>query len=142
MAVDTLPDGFPAIPILATADGDELYAFLEAVFDARLLDRYGPDGQPTFMTIGIGDSVLSVMHPGDGSPTRSAMYVYVGDVDSVYERAMAAGAVSMQAPVGAIHGDRMATFTDLFGNHWTIATRIEQISVDELHRRLANSDPS
>jgi hypothetical protein len=43
MAVDTLPDGFPTIPILAIASGNELFAFLKDVFDAVLLDglRWG-----------------------------------------------------------------------------------------------------
>jgi hypothetical protein len=40
MAVDTLPDGFPTIPILATASGNQLYVFLKDVFEAVLLDRH------------------------------------------------------------------------------------------------------
>lgn len=139
MAVDTVPDGFPTIPILTTSNGDELYGFLDQVFEARLLDRHGaPGGGPAYMTIRIGDSIISVMRPLEGQPTRSALYVYVRDVDTVYRRAIEAGARSLQAPTRAIHGDRMATVTDPFGNQWTIASRIEQISVEELHRRLAD----
>ena len=141
MAVDTVPEGFPTIPILATLKGDELYGFLERVFDARLLDRQdAPDGGPAFMTIRIGDSVISVMRPLEGQPTRSALYVYVRDVDTVHERAVEAGARSVHQPTRAVHGDRMATIIDPFGNQWTMATRIEQISVEELHRRLADPD--
>ena len=79
------------------------------------------------MTIRLGDSVISVMQP-HGRPTRSAFYVYVPDVDAVYERAAQAGARSIQAPTDAVHGDRMATMADEFGNEWTIATSIERIS--------------
>ena len=137
MAVDTVPDGYPTIPILATAQGDELYAFLKEVFEAELLDRYGAASSgPAFMSIRIGDSVISVMQPIDGQQTRSAFYVYVRDVDDVHQRAIEAGAKSIQEPTKAVHGDQMATVIDPFGNHWTIASRIEQISVDELHRRL------
>jgi PhnB protein len=138
MAVDTVPDGLPTIPILATARASELYAFLEQVFEAKLLDRHdSPSGDPTYMTIRIGDSVISVMRPLEGQPTRSAFYVYVRDVDAVHRRAIEAGARSIQEPTDAVHGDRMATVIDPFGNQWTIALRIEQISVEELHRRLA-----
>ena len=42
MAVDTVPTGFPIIPILTTSKGAELYGFLEQVFDAQLLDRQTP----------------------------------------------------------------------------------------------------
>lgn len=40
-------------------------------------------------------------------------------------------------PAEVVHGDRMATVIDPFGNQWTVASRIEQISVEKLHRRLA-----
>jgi PhnB protein len=141
MAVDTLPDGFPTIPILATIHGSQLYAFLEQTFGASLLDRHdAPDGEPAYMTIRIGDSVISVMSPLDGGPpTRSAFYVYVPDVALVHGRAVDAGARSVQEPRDVVQGDRMATVIDPFGNQWTIASRIEQITVDELHRRLGAS---
>ena len=127
------------IPILATTQGNQLYAFLEEVFEAKLLDIYNaPDGEPAYMTIRIGDSVISVMRPlEEGQPTRSAFYVYVSDVDIVHRRAVEAGARSIQEPAEVVHGDRMATVIDPFGNQWTVASRIEQISVEELHRRLA-----
>jgi PhnB protein len=137
MAVDTVPAGFPTIPILATARGNELYAFLKQAFEAVLLDRRdAPNGEPSYMTLRMGDSVISVMQPHDGRPTRSAFYVYVTNVDAVYERAVKAGARSIQAPTDAVHGDRMATVVDELGNQWTIATSIERISVEELQRRL------
>lgn len=142
MAVDTVPEGLPTISILATAEGDELYAFLEQVFEATLLDKHDArDGRPAYMSIRIGDSVISVMRPLEDQPTRSALYVYVRDVDAVHRRAIEAGARSVQAPTHAIHGDRLATVTDPFGNQWTIASRIEQISIKELHRRLADAEP-
>jgi PhnB protein len=81
------------------------------------------------------------MRPLEGQPTLSAVYIYVRDVDNVHRRAIEAGARSVQEPTRAIHGDRMATIIDPFGNLWTIATRIEQISVEELHRRIADSAP-
>jgi PhnB protein len=141
MAVDTIPNGFPLIPILTTSKGAELYGFLEQVFDAQLLDRYDAGGSPAYLTIRMGDSVISVMGPLEDQPTRAALYVYVRDVDNVHHRAIEAGARSIQEPTRAIHGDRMSTIIDPFGNQWTIATRIEQISIEELHRRLADSAP-
>jgi PhnB protein len=141
MAVDTVPDGFPTIPILATIHGSQLYAFLEQAFEAKLLDRHDtPGGEPAYMTLRIGDSVISVMRPLDGGqPTRSAFYVYVPDVDLVHRRAVDAGARSVQDPRDVVHGDRMATVIDPFDNQWTVASRIEQITAEELHRRLAES---
>lgn len=141
MAVDTVPDGFPTIPILATLSGSRLFAFLERAFHAELLDRHdAPDGEPAYMTVRIGDTIISVMRPLNGrQPTRGAFYVYVADVDSVHRRAVEAGARSIQEPTASVHGDRVGTVIDQFDNQWTIASRMEQISVEELHRRLAGS---
>lgn len=137
MAVETMPEGYPTIPILATTQGDELFAFLAQAFEATLLDRHGaPDGRPAYMTIRIGDSVLSVMRPRKDEPTRSAFYVYVRDLDAAYRRAIAAGAQGIEEPMEAVHGDRMATVLDPLGNQWTLASRVETISVEELHQRL------
>jgi PhnB protein len=141
MAVDTVPNGFPTIPILATIHGNRLYAFLEQAFEAELLDRHDtPGGEPAYMTGRIGDSVISVMRPTEGGqPTLRTFYVYVPDVELVHRRALQAGARSVQEPADVVHGDRMATVIDPFGNQFTVASHIEQISVDELHRRLADS---
>ena len=138
MAVETVPGGFPVIPILASAQGNALYAFLKRAFDAELLDRRDtPGGEPAYMTIRAGDTILSVMMPIQGSePTRSAFYIYVPDADVAFRRAVDAGARPVGEPGDAVHGDRVATVIDPFGNQWTIATRLEQISVEELHRRL------
>jgi len=139
MAAETTPDGFPTLPILATPHGRDVYAFLEKVFSAKLLDQgVTPRGEIAYMTIRIGDSIVSVMRPIEGSePTRSAFYVYVTDVDAAYKRAVDAGARPIQEPLEAVHGDRMGTIIDPFDNQWTIATRMEQISIGELHQRLA-----
>jgi PhnB protein len=140
MAVETVPDGLSDNPD-SCAQGDELYAFLKAVFEVELLDRHeAAAGGPAYMSIRIGDSIISIMQPIDGQQTRSALYVYIRDVDAVHRRAIEAGAQSIQEPTNAVHGDRIATVIDRFGNQWTIASRIEQISVEELHRRLAGSD--
>jgi PhnB protein len=113
---------------------------LEHAFEAKLLDRHDtPGGEPAYLTVRIGDSVISVMRPLEGGqPTRSTFYVYVPDIDLVYRRAEA-GARSVEKPGDVVHGDRMATVIDPFGNQWTVASRIEQISVEEIHWRLAKS---
>jgi len=84
MAVDTVPTGYPTIPILATLHGDELYAFLKRVFNVELLDRQeNAKGGLAYMSIRIGDSVISVMQSISSQQTCSALYVYVRAVDDV-----------------------------------------------------------
>ena len=73
----------------------------------------------------IGDSVIII---SDGGGVRDSipgfLYVYVEDVDAVYERAMHAGAESLEAPTDLPYGDRRSTVKDSWGNLWQIATRI------------------
>jgi uncharacterized glyoxalase superfamily protein PhnB len=74
---------------------------------------------------------------GERKPMPSAMYLYVGDVDSVYQRALRAGAISMMEPANQFYGDRSAGVQDLCGNQWWIATHVEDVSPEELAKRAA-----
>jgi PhnB protein len=63
------------------------------------------------------------------------IYLYVEDVDAVYKRAVQAGATSIKEPANQFYGDRSAGVTDPVGNYWGIATRVEDVSPEELARR-------
>jgi PhnB protein len=63
--------------------------------------------------------------------------VYVTDVDDVFRRAIDAGAKPVRPLKDQFYGDRTATFEDPFGHRWTIATRIENVSAQEIAARAA-----
>jgi uncharacterized glyoxalase superfamily protein PhnB len=65
------------------------------------------------------------------------IYLYVPDTDLVYRTAMSAGGKSLREPVNEFYGDRCAGVEDPCGNQWYMATHIEDVSPDELQRRLA-----
>ena len=85
-------------------------------------------------TTGSGGGVHAEVRIGDtkvmigggnawgGTPTATALHLYVPDADLVYRRAIEAGAVSLRPPVDQPYGDREASVQDLAGNHWYIAT--------------------
>jgi uncharacterized glyoxalase superfamily protein PhnB len=84
----------------------------------------------------IGDSVIMMGEAGEVNPPVPAMlYLYLEDCDAAYQRALAAGAVSLQEPKDEFYGDRTAAVKDAFGNQWWMATRIEEVSAEELERR-------
>jgi len=62
--------------------------------------------------------------------------VYVEDVDAVYKRALEAGATPVRGPEDAFWGDRHAQVKDAFGNLWWMGTHVEDVSMEELKRRL------
>jgi PhnB protein len=65
------------------------------------------------------------------------MMVYVEDVDATYEAAIAAGATEIQAVEDRFYGDRSGMFKDPWGHEWTVSSHIEDVSEEEVERRMA-----
>ena len=138
MAVKPIPDGYPPVsPYLLIPDPARQIAFLTATFGARETARHTmPDGSITHAEVRIGESVIMM---GGSSPqwpaVACALYVYVEDTDATYQRALAAGATSIQEPRDQFYGDRSGGVRDEFGNQWFIGTRIEDVAPEEMQRR-------
>ena len=89
----------------------------------------------------IGDSVVMLGDAhGEHKPLQMMLYVYVDDVDATYQRALAAGAASVQAPADQFYGDRSGGVKDPFGNLWWIATHIEDVPPDGTEAARAGGD--
>ena len=65
------------------------------------------------------------------------IHLYMEGVDDLYERALAAGATSIQEPEDKFYGDRSAAVQDSAGNQWYISTHVEDVPPDEMERRGA-----
>ena len=103
----------------------DLLDFVKSVFGGVELERNSVAGGFHVQTL-IGDSVLvlAAMDPPYAQAKRASSYVYVVDVDAVYERAIAAGASSLGKPADRPFQERTASVKDCFGNIWYIATYI------------------
>jgi uncharacterized glyoxalase superfamily protein PhnB len=97
--------------------------FLRLVFEAR--GDVEPN-RPAEMR--IGDSLLMVTSATERERFPAFLYVYVSRADEVYQRAIAAGATSLQAPMDTPYGDRRGMVRDPFGNIFQIAHRIAAAS--------------
>ena len=75
---------------------------------------------------------LSTEYP----PTSSLIHLYVPDCDTVYAQAMAAGATSVAEPADQFYGDRLARITDPHNNQWPISTHIEDLTPNQIAKRL------
>ena len=73
-----------------------------------------------------------------GGATGSLM-IYLPDVDAAWERAIAAGCTAERPPENQFWGDRMATLSDPFGHRWSLATHVEDVSPEEMERRMAEA---
>jgi len=114
-------------PYFHPRDAAKMIDFLKQAFEAEEVARYaGPDGTIVHAAVRIGDSLIEMGEPrGPYQPMPSAIYLYVEDVDTLYERAVRAGGISMQKPADQPYGDRTAWVKDAFENIWFVATHIE-----------------
>jgi uncharacterized glyoxalase superfamily protein PhnB len=133
-----VPDGYHTVtPHLINEDAAGLIEFLKKAFDAKeALRLSGPDGRVMHAEIRIGDSMVML---GEASREWRAMpssiALYVDDVDRIYRRAIDAGAVSLKEPADQFYGDRTGAVKDLAGNHWWIATHLEDVPPEEIKLR-------
>ena len=97
--------------------------FLRLVFEAR--GEVEPN-RPAEMR--IGDSLLMVTSATERERFPAFLYVYVSQADEVYQRAIAAGATSLEPPIDTPYGDRRGMVRDPFGNIFQIAHRIAAAS--------------
>lgn len=143
MKAQPIPGGFRTITPYFTVQGvPRLIEFLEQAFGAVEVRRSAmPDGTVINAELRIGDSMVMMGEAPRNSPDlktmASMLYMYVIDSDSVYERAIRAGGRSIRKPADQIYGDRVGAIEDPCGNQWWIATRKENVSDEELSRRMA-----
>lgn len=137
-AARPIPEGYHSItPHLINENASRLIEFLKRAFDAREINRLsGPDGRVLHAELRIGDSMLMIGEAsGEWKAMPSSIALYVADVDATYRRALDAGAISIREPADQFYGDRSAGVRDLAGNHWWIATHLEDVPPEELRLR-------
>jgi PhnB protein len=137
--VKPIPDGYHSLTPIVTVEGaSKLIDFLKQVFNAEEDEVYrGPDGRVIHAELRIGDSIVMLSDSTLEFPALPAMInVYTEDVDAAYERALKAGATSLREPSNQFYGDRTAGVKDANGNQWWIATHVEDVSQEELEKRM------
>ncbi len=114
----SIPEGWHSVtPRLVVHDPAALVGFLKIAFGAT-----GDFSTDAPSLIRIGDSIVMVSGVGPRDPMPAFLHLYVDDVDATYERALAAGAASLEKPSDMPYGDRRGMVKDPCGNDWQIAT--------------------
>jgi PhnB protein len=144
--VKPIREGYRTItPYLTVHDAAQAIDFYKEAFGAE--ERYRmtlPDGKTVaHAELKIGDSIfmLSDEMPGQSCEPSAAgescvgFYLYVNDVDKVFERAVAAGAKVKEPLKDEFWGDRVGQIIDPAGHIWSLATHIEDVDREELRKR-------
>jgi PhnB protein len=117
-----VPVGWHTVtPRIVVEDPAGLVAFLERVFEATGDFQAGAPSQ-----IMIGDSRILVSGAGEREVFPAFLYVYVADPDTIHQRALDAGAVSLEAVWDTPYGDRRGMVRDPWGNVWQMATPMQR----------------
>jgi PhnB protein len=146
-AVKAIPAGYTSVtPYLIIDGAGKAIDFYKRAFGATELMRMGmPDGRVGHAELKIGNAVVMMADEfperGQKSPstlggTSGSIMLYVPDVDSMFARAVRAGAKEVMPVTDQFYGDRSGFLEDPFGHQWTIATHTEDVSPQEMERRM------
>ncbi len=146
--VKPIPDGYPRVtPYLIIDGASAAIEFYGSVLGATERMRMPtPDDKVGHAELQIGDSVIMLADevPGMGARgpravggTPVTLHVYVEDADSVFDRAVEAGAKALSPVEDRFYGDRSGQFEDPFGHRWDVATHVEDVPPEDMAKRMA-----
>ena len=146
--VKPIPDGYHSVTPYLIVDGasDAIDWYGKVLGTKERMRIPMPDNKVGHAELEVGDSVIMLADEFPdmgargpksigGSPVTIS--VYVEDVDSVFERAVQAGANSLRPVENQFYGDRTGQFEDPFGHRWSVATHVEDVPPDEMAKRAA-----
>lgn len=143
--VKAVPEGFHTLtPHITVRDAARAIDFYQKAFGAEVLRvSHGPEGKIMHATLKIGDSILMLndefpewgaLGPPSTGGSGVIMHMYLENVDSAFERVVSTGA-TVKMPLGdAFWGDRYGAVVDPFGHTWSLASKVKDVSKDELDK--------
>ena len=143
----SVPDGFNTLsPHIVVQDALKALEFYKKAFGAQEVMRMeAPGGKIGHAEIKIGDSVIMLADEFAGSGSRSpqslggttaGIFLYVENVDQIFNQATAAGAQVESPLANMFWGDRYGKLKDPFGHSWSIATHVEDVAPAEMEKRM------
>lgn len=147
--INPIPEGFHSLtPYLIVDNGAAAIEFYKKAFNAVQLMRFDmPDGKIAHAEMKIGNSPLML---GDECPEMNnrspkafggspmSLVLYVENADGVFNQAVSLGAKALKPMTDQFYGDRSGCIIDPFGHMWTISTHIEEVSEEEVLKRMAH----
>jgi len=148
MPVKPIPDGYHTLtPTLTCRDAARAIEFYKQAFgaEARGDVAKGPDGKVMHAELKIGDSVImlsdeypefGVLSPQSIGGSGMGLHIYLDGVDAAFDRAVKAGAQVEMPVMDQFWGDRYGKLKDPFGHKWSVATRVKDLSEDEMRQGM------
>lgn len=137
--VKGIPEGLNTVTPYIIVDGaDRLIDFIKKGFNGEIVSiQRSDENRVLHATVRIGNSPIMISDTmPDMEPVTAMLYIYTGDVDSLFRQASKTKAKVVQEPKDEFYGDRAGALEDEWGNSWWIATQVEEVSEEELRRRV------
>ena len=142
-----IPQGMHSVtPHLICAGAAKAIDFYVKAFGATESARLpGPDGRLMHAAVRIGDSTVMLvdempewgaLSPKSLKGSPVTIHLYVDDVDAFVARAVKAGAKVTMPVEDAFWGDRYGKLEDPFGHHWSVATPVREVSMEEAQKAM------
>jgi PhnB protein len=139
-----IPEGFHTLtPSLVVDDGPAALDFYRRAFGATIRRKLELGGKLMHCELQFGDSIFTVNEPFDesrapepGEANTVSLLIYCEDADALQDRAAEAGATILNKVADQFHGDRAGSIRDPFGHRWMLATHTEDMSNEEMQRRM------
>jgi PhnB protein len=146
--VKPIPDGYSVVtPYLIIKGAAAAVDYYKKAFGAVETVRMSqPDGRVGHAEVKIGDAVvmladefpeMNIVSPVTLGNTPVGLLLYVEDADATFAKTVALGAQVEKPMADQFYGDRTGTIKDPFGHKWTIATHKEDVTPEEMKRRMA-----
>ena len=143
--VKAVPPGFHTLtPHLTVRDADKALEFYKNALGAEVLQvARMPDGKVIHASLKIGDSMLMLndefpeyggLSPLSTGGTGVTIHIYIENVDAAFDRAVSAGAQVKMPLMDQFWGDRYGVVADPFGHKWSLATRVKDMSPEEMQQ--------
>jgi PhnB protein len=146
--VQAIPAGYAGVTAYLIIRGAaRALDYYKKAFGATEIMRFpGPGDTIAHAEIKIGDGMVMLADEAPDMGYRSpqsiggtpvSLLFYVADVDARFAQAIKAGGKVQRAVQDQFYGDRSGTLEDPFGHIWTIATHVEDVSMEEMNKRMA-----
>ena len=146
--VNPIPEGYQRVTPYLIVDGAAaaIDFYTTVLGGTERMRMPAPDDKVGHAEIAFGDSVvmladefpeIGALSPKTVGGTPVMLNLYVEDVDSVFRRAVEAGATELRAVEDKFYGDRSGDIEDPFGHRWSLASHVEDVSPEEMQRRMA-----
>ena len=145
MSIKPIPEGYHSVtPYLIVRGGEAAIEYYQRAFGAVELFRIGGPGMVGHAEMKIGNAIFMLadefpdagaLSPETIGGSPVSLYIYVEDVDSFTEKAVAEGLEVLKPVTDQFYGDRSGAFKDPFGHIWGFATHKEDLTPDELNER-------